>query len=53
MVTLKRVLYKNLFTAEPPQYHLMELRGRQSGEYKLKYLHSKAGTLNLGEGLMD
>jgi hypothetical protein len=27
--------------------------GQAGGEYKLTYLHSKAGTFSLGEGLMD
>jgi hypothetical protein len=29
------------------------LRDRLGGEYKLIYLHSKAGTFSLAEGLMD
>jgi hypothetical protein len=29
------------------------LRDRLGGEYKLTYLHSKAGTFSLAEGLMD
>jgi len=27
--------------------------GQAGGEYKLTYLHSKAGTFSLAEGLMD
>jgi len=45
---------KLLFSASfVPQAKLPSKREQARGEYKLTYLHSKAGTFSLAEDLMD
>jgi len=46
--------WKNYYSLRPLCLKRSPARaGQAGGEYKLTYLHSKAGTFSLAEGLMD